>query len=125
MFFIIIIFFIALIFHTYITVYSCQYTKRMLHFVDPITIDKQGLGHVYKQRQMGVQTKFNSRTTIFFKICNQKLVIYWPQLQSNCYHHSNKKILPLRLIHNSKSYLINNMDHMRISGNEPSPVTLS
>ena len=36
-----------------------------------------------------------------------------------------KKILLLRLIHHFKSDLINNMDHMRISGNEPSPVILS
>ena len=38
---------------------------------------------------------------------------------------SNKKRLLLKCIHYSKSDLINNMDHMRISGNEPSSVILS
>ena len=36
-----------------------------------------------------------------------------------------KKRLLLRLKHHFKSDLINNMDHMRISGNEPSSVILS
>ena len=36
-----------------------------------------------------------------------------------------KKRLLLRCIHHFKSDLINNMDHMRISGNEPSSVILS
>ena len=36
-----------------------------------------------------------------------------------------EKILLLRRIHHFKSDLINNMDHMRISGTEPSPVILS
>ena len=36
-----------------------------------------------------------------------------------------KKILLLRCIHHFKSDLINNMDHMRISGTKPSSVILS
>ena len=36
-----------------------------------------------------------------------------------------KKRLLLRCIHHFKSNLINNMDHMRISGTEPSSVILS
>ena len=36
-----------------------------------------------------------------------------------------RKRLLLRYIHHFKSDLINNMDHMRISGNEPSSVILS
>ena len=36
-----------------------------------------------------------------------------------------KKRLLLRCIHHFKSDLINNMDHMRISGTEPSSVILS
>ena len=36
-----------------------------------------------------------------------------------------KKILLLRCIHHFKSDLINDMDHMRISGTEPSSVILS
>ena len=36
-----------------------------------------------------------------------------------------KKRLLLRCIHHFKSDLINDMDHMRISGNEPSSVILS
>ena len=36
-----------------------------------------------------------------------------------------KKRLLLRCIHHLKSDLINNMDHMRISGTEPSSVILS
>ena len=36
-----------------------------------------------------------------------------------------KKKLPLRCIRHFKSDLINNMDHMRISGTEPSSVILS
>ena len=36
-----------------------------------------------------------------------------------------KKRLLLRCIHHFKTDLINNMDHMRISGNEPSSVILS
>ena len=36
-----------------------------------------------------------------------------------------KKRLLLRCIHHFKSDFINNMDHMRISGNEPSSVILS
>ena len=36
-----------------------------------------------------------------------------------------KKRLLLSCIHHFKSHLINNMDHIRISGNEPSSVILS
>ena len=36
-----------------------------------------------------------------------------------------KKRLLLRCIHHFKSDLVNNMDHMRISGTEPSSVILS
>ena len=36
-----------------------------------------------------------------------------------------EKKIPLRCIHHFKSDLINNMDHIRISGTEPSSVTLS
>ena len=36
-----------------------------------------------------------------------------------------EKRLPLRCIHHFESDLINNMDHMRISGTEPSSVILS
>ena len=36
-----------------------------------------------------------------------------------------KKRLLLRCIHHFRSDLINNMDHMRISGTEPSSVILS
>ena len=41
----------------------------------------------------------------------------------NCMKY--KQILILRCIHHFKSDLINNMDHMRISGTEPSSVILS
>ena len=40
-------------------------------------------------------------------------------------HMKYKKRLLLRCIHHFKSDLINNMDHMRISGTEPSSVVLS
>ena len=42
-----------------------------------------------------------------------------------CCLYEYKKRLLLRCIHHFKSDLINNMDHMRISGNEPSSVVLS
>ena len=38
--------------------------------------------------------------------------------------HKYEKRLLLRCIHHFKSDLINNMDHMRISGNEPSSVII-
>ena len=41
------------------------------------------------------------------------------------YEEKYKKRLLLRCIHHFKSDLINNMDHMRISGTEPSSVILS
>ena len=40
-------------------------------------------------------------------------------------HREYKKSLLLRCIHHFKSDRINNMDHMRISGTEPSSVILS
>ena len=47
-------------------------------------------------------------------------------LRLNEYGHKNiKKRLLLRCIHHFKADLINNMDHMRISGTEPSSVILS
>ena len=42
-----------------------------------------------------------------------------------CYEREYEKRLLLRCIHHFKSDLINNMDHMRISGTEPSSVILS
>ena len=47
----------------------------------------------------------------------------YPRLMSLCMKY--KKRLLLSWIHHFKSDLINNMDHMRISGTEPSSVILS
>ena len=46
-------------------------------------------------------------------------------LNYKCIYTEHEKRLLLRCIHHFKSDLINNMDHMRISGNEPSSVILS
>ena len=47
-----------------------------------------------------------------------------PQAEQNRDLEYKKRLLP-RCIHHFKSDLINNMDHMRISGTEPSSVVLS
>ena len=53
-------------------------------------------------------------------------VPYRPQqIFKRHYSYKYKKRLPLRCIRHFKSDLINNMDHMRISGTEPSSVILS
>ena len=48
-----------------------------------------------------------------------------PCMMPNDLHDYYKKRLLLRCIHHFKADLINNMDHMRISGTEPSSVILS
>ena len=53
-----------------------------------------------------------------FEVYNQEFEVYNP-------YFKYKKRLLLRCIHHSKSDLINNMDHMRISGTKPSSVILS
>ena len=53
------------------------------------------------------------------------LVSQWQCINSFIFYFKYKKRLLLRCIHHFKSDLINNMDHMRISGTEPSSVILS
>ena len=58
-----------------------------------------------------------------------KYPMKWKFILDSFYHMLNslkyKKRLLLRCIHHFKSDLINNMDHMRISGTEPSSVKMT
>ena len=66
------------------------------------------------------------------KGCMKKCCCFWYHFEVNiltrfgifCLYKILKRLL-LRCIHHFKSDLINNMDHMRISGTEPSSVILS
>ena len=73
-----------------------------------------------------------------FDILSRKFAYDFVKLQRECHQFASmvvmlfleliileyKKRLLLRYIHHFKSDLINNMDHMRISGTEPSSVVL-
>ena len=62
------------------------------------------------------------QSDIFYE-CPTKNVRVLDQISNRKYEY--EKRLLLRCIHHFKSDLINNMDHMRISGTEPSSVILS
>ena len=88
------------------------------------------LPHIVLFIQTDTQKKMLHFTTYFRayerqtdKICYISLLI----MDSKYDRPTGKfeKRLLLRCIHHFKSDLINNMDHMRISGNEPSSVILS
>ena len=53
-----------------------------------------------------------TRSNIYLRVCRESHLLYERRLLLSCIHHF-------------KSDLINNMDHMRISGTEPSSVILS
>ena len=56
---------------------------------------------------------------------NEKPILMYSTSNLNFLFYSIKKRFPLRCIHHFKSDLINDMDHMHISGTEPSSVILS
>ena len=68
-----------------------------------------------------------SRIGILHACCSglEYTIVLLVLLKSMVHTLKFKKRLLLRCIHHFKSDLINNMDHMRISGTEPSSVILS